>query len=369
MIRFGFYTPTIALSSDLPDISILTDHDAVDFRLVANGERLLEGRYYANDGYVVVSDISSIIEHFMAGNTDGNFCEIHIEAFVGEDEADYNDSVVTVLYCDKTTGLTDPTDWLSENFLTLTRSRRLAPHSFINLSWYAVENESIMLRVYATYLDDDGRRRTYQYAYSGNGQVAHISGIMSEVILLSSIVDTIRECTDAKNPVLQSVTVRCTKRSATFFIDPALDGIVPFYYLNCFGVPEHISMPRTTTTKIKSDRSVALLGKTAEFYDISHSKEYEVESGPLTADECLQVEQMMTSPAVKIPFGPNMSVYENDFDAMLPILITDFTCEFSDTDEKLNKIKFTWRHSANRPLMDAPLTAGIFDDKFNPTYS
>ena len=133
MIRFGFYTPTIVLSSDLPDISIFTDHDAVDFRLVANGERLLEGRYYANDGYVVVSDISSIIEHFMAGNTDGNFCEIHIEAFVGEDEADYTYSVVTVLYCDKTTGLTDPTDWLRENFLPLTRSRRLAPHSFINL--------------------------------------------------------------------------------------------------------------------------------------------------------------------------------------------------------------------------------------------
>lgn len=53
-----------------------------------------------------------------------------------------------------------------------------------------------------------------------------------------------------------------------------------------------------------------------------------------------------------------MSVYENDFDAMLKILITDYTCEFSDTDEKLNKVKFTWRHSASRPLMDAPLTAG-----------
>ena len=79
MIRFAFYTPPIALSSDLPDITILTDHEAVDFRLVANGDRLLEGRYYANDGYVVVSDISSIIEHYMAGNTDGNLCEIHME--------------------------------------------------------------------------------------------------------------------------------------------------------------------------------------------------------------------------------------------------------------------------------------------------
>lgn len=39
------------------------------------------------------------------------------------------------------------------------------------------------------------------------------------------------------------------------------------------------------------------------------------------------------------------------------------------TDEKLNKVKFTWRYSANRPLMDSPFTPGIFDNKFNPTYT
>ena len=95
---------------------------------------------------------------------------------------------------------------------------------------------------------------------------------------------------------------------------------LPFFYLNCFGVAEQLPLQRTTTEKVKSDRSVALLGKISKFYDITHSKEYEVESGPLTADECLQVEQMLTSPSVKIPFGPNTSVYETDFDAMLPIL-------------------------------------------------
>lgn len=55
-------------------------------------------------------------------------------------------------------------------------------------------------------------------------------------------------------------------------------------------------MPRTTTEKVKSDRSVTLLGKTFEFYDITHSKEYEVVGGTRTADECLQVEQMLTRP-------------------------------------------------------------------------
>lgn len=131
--------------------------------------------------------------------------------------------------------------------------------------------------------------RTYQYPHSGNGQIAHINGMMTEYVVLNTVVDKIRDRTKVENPVLQSVTVRCTNRSATFFIDPDLAGIVSIYYLNCFEVPEHILciMPRTTTEKVKSDRSVALLGKISEFYDNTHSKEYEVESGPLIADECL----------------------------------------------------------------------------------
>lgn len=40
MIRFGFYTPAVVLSSDLPDITIFTDHEFVDFRLLAGGNPL-----------------------------------------------------------------------------------------------------------------------------------------------------------------------------------------------------------------------------------------------------------------------------------------------------------------------------------------
>ena len=58
MIRFGFYTPAVVLSSDLPDITIFTDHEFVDFRLLAGGNPLLQGRYYALNDTTVVSDIS-----------------------------------------------------------------------------------------------------------------------------------------------------------------------------------------------------------------------------------------------------------------------------------------------------------------------
>lgn len=369
MNTFGFYTPSVVLSSDLPDVIIFTSHEAVDFCMSSNGYVLLQGRYYAIDGKAIVTDITSIIEHFLAGNTDNNLCDIRLEAYVGGDETDYIETTFRVLYCDKATGLSDPLLWLRENFLTLTRSRRLAPSSFINLSWYTTEREGISFRVFCTFFDDKGQRGTYSYVHSGNGLIAHINGLMTECVMLSDVRQRVMTSLKLESVTLQSVTVRCGNRSASYFIDPALAAVVPFYYLNCFGVPEHIALPRTTTEKTKSDRSIAYVGNTSQFYDISHSKEYEVETGGLSRDECLQVEQMLTSPSVRLPWGPDVSIYEVDFDALPTVLISDYTSEISDSDEKLNTVKFTWRFTDNRPKVNPPYSPGIFNNKFNPVFT
>ena len=356
-------------ASDLPDVGIFTDHDFVDFRLSCSGATLLEGRYYAENNSVVVSDIASLVVHFLSAISEVNVSELHIEAYVGEEKADYTELTCNVLYCDRSTGLVIPDQWLQENFLSLTRSRRIAPDDFINLSWYTTEREGIAFMVYCTFINDNGRRDTYQYVHSGNGMIAHINGIMTEVLLLRDVVERIKTKKKIDSLTLQCVTVRCGERSATFFVDPALSRIVPFYYLNCFGVPEHIALPRTTTEKIKSDRSIASLGTHSQFYDISHSKEYEVETGGLSRDECVQVEQMLTSPSVRIPWGRDVSVFEMDFDALLSILISDYTSEISDSDEKLNSVKFTWRFAHNRPKVEPPYSPGIFNKNFNPVFT
>jgi hypothetical protein len=70
-----------------------------------------------------------------------------------------------------------------------------------------------------------------------------------------------------------------------------------------------------------------------------------------------------------VPLLPDVALYDTDFDAIIPILITDFTSELSDTDEKLNSVKFTCRFAENRPKVAVPESPGIFNDKFNPTLS
>ncbi|MDE7033312.1 MAG: hypothetical protein K2O79_08925, partial [Muribaculaceae bacterium] len=66
---------------------------------------------------------------------------------------------------------------------------------------------------------------------------------------------------------------------------------------------------------------------------------------------------------------PDVALYDTDFDALIPIIITDFTSELSDTDEKLNSVKFTWRFAENHPKVAVPESTGIFNEKYNPTFS
>lgn len=51
------------------------------------------------------------------------------------------------------------------------------------------------------------------------------------------------------------------------------------------------------------------------------------------------------------------------------VLITDSTCEVQRGDDKLNSVKFTWRFAENRPKVAVPESPGIFNDKYNPTFS
>ena len=368
MIRIGFYTPTVMLSADLPDVSIFTDQDFVDFRLTSGGMVLLDERYYTYNGSATVADIASLIEQYMAGNPDLNFSEFIIEASAPDGSAASHS--FRVIYCDRALGLYDPSQWLLENFLTLSAYRRIAPDTFFELQWFATDREPIAFFIYATYLDPEGNTATYRYVLSGNGMIQHGDGINREFVLLADVRAKIQAATKASTPpTLLSVTARCGERSLTLFVDPALADTLPFHYTNCFNVVEQLILPHATTHKIKADRSIATLGKSARFYNVTTAKEYEVQSAPLTSDECLQVEQMLTSPVVRIPWGTDSNLAETDFDAMLPILITDFTSELSDTDDKPNSVKFTWRFKDTRPKFNARYSPGIFDTHFQPPFA
>lgn len=54
--------------------------------------------------------------------------------------------------------------------------------------------------------------------------------------------------------------------------------------------------------KIKKEHAIVRLGNEAQLYDVTLSKEYEMQTNPLTSDEYEQMEQMLTSNLVHILF-------------------------------------------------------------------
>lgn len=366
MIRIGYYTPGLVLSSDLPDIQIFTDHDFVDVRLLQGNSELLSGRYYANNGTVTVCNIPSLVEQALSGDTEFNTGQFTIEAYFDDEEAD--PVSFNAMFCNRATGLYDPARWLTQNFLTTVRSHRIAPDGNLQLSWYTTAKEGIVLFVLISYLDDNGNRQVYRWLHSGNGQIAHVDGIRTVYLSVDELVAAIKEKCKVSNPTLLSFTVQRGDRMATYFIDPALTDAPVFHFANCFHLVEQLPLSGVTTSKIKADRSVATLGKSSRFYDVTVSKEYEMQTAPLTSDECELIEQMLTSDEVRLPYGEGAK-YETDFYAMMPILITDFNSEISDGNDKLNSVKFTWRFANNLPQISMPETPGIFNDKFNPIFS
>lgn len=164
---------------------------------------------------------------------------------------------------------------------------------------------------------------------------------------------------------LVSFTVRCDNRAVTFFVDNSLRGQRCFFFRNAFNAPDLLYFQAVTTAKSSNDRSLAVLTDRSEFYDNAPKQEFEVQSAALTTDECALAEQLFSADDVHVTYESQPD--DADFDALRPILITDFTCELADLPEKPNSVKFTWRY--DRVTLVNPVADNIFTEPYNFTFS
>ncbi|MBD5176748.1 MAG: hypothetical protein HDT05_04950 [Bacteroidales bacterium] len=130
---------------------------------------------------------------------------------------------------------------------------------------------------------------------------------------------------------------------------------------------DFITLPLQTTPINVVGRSTAVVNCTSQFYDWSVEKTYEAEAGPLTSDEAERIDQLLNSYNVfRIePAGTNPS----DPYILVPILITDSTCEVHNYEDNLNSVKFTWRYADNRPCVRLSASPGIFTSPYNIVFS
>lgn len=139
-----------------------------------------------------------------------------------------------------------------------------------------------------------------------------------------------------------------------------------FRYRNLFNVPEYVDVVGKLKRKTVVDRDTAICGGKSRHYNQVINRTFEVETGALTADQALTLEQMFCSYEVEL--CGTVDDYR--------ILVTDHTCEVDNDDENLVTMKFSFRMEGDRPMfLDsemASLVPGhthIFTHEFTADFS
>lgn len=139
-----------------------------------------------------------------------------------------------------------------------------------------------------------------------------------------------------------------------------------FRFRNLFNVPEFVDVVGKLKRKTSVDRDTAICGGKSRHYNQVINRTFEVETGALTPDQALTLEQLFCSHEVEL--CGSVDDYR--------ILITDHTCEVDNDDENLVTMKFSFRMEGARPvLLDsemAMLVPGhthIFTHEFTADFS
>ena len=364
------------LSCHIGTISILTDKEYIDVNIsTSQTGNLLSERYYATDGKVMLYDLRSLVEQAMRPSGLA-VMQLYFEAYVNipdDHSDDYDRGGFKCIYCDRDIDIYDFEPLLRSHFLTAAASRRVAPESFMFLPFFAYFGELVNYEIFVDYVlkgtgdEERGTRTAGHCSFKGPLQQTSASsdGVWTHTIFCKEIQRQAEDMVGAEIE-LTAFTVRVGDRAASFFIDKSLSGTRPFYFRNCFNVPDNLFVPAVTSAKTKVDRSLAVLGSVSQFYDATCEQTYEVQSAGLTADECSLAEQMFCSDDVRTPY--ESAPDDGDFDALRPVLITDSTSEIADDPEKPNTVKFAWRYTENRIAQRNPLGVGIFTEPYDYTF-
>jgi len=139
-----------------------------------------------------------------------------------------------------------------------------------------------------------------------------------------------------------------------------------FRFRNLFNAPEYLDVVGKVKRKTVVDRDTAICGGRSRQYNQVINRTYEVETGPLTPDQALSLEQLISS------YDVMLIASADDYD----IIITDHSCEVDNDDASLVTMKFTFRLATDRPAlldseMDAlvPSLSQIFSQEFTAEFA
>ena len=345
--------PIFVFSSQIGDIELSTDQAKIEIVVEVGTTKMFKTMLYAYNGKVTLVNIGEVLENYMRAN--GKVFTAFTVYYNTAEGAYIGSFNLNTQYCSLNlninTGL-----FGSYNFLTTLTAKRV-PRNSIDYIWLLHGQDSGEVKAHCVYEQENGE--VANKTVTMRRLITDDLGVTQIIINQSQLLMLLRSGGASVSKLL-SFAIEFNNRYFTYYVtDKEAD--VSFVFKNCFNVDEIAYFNAITTTITKVNRSTAVVGGRHLFYDQFVDKTYEVESAPLTSDEAYWVEQLLMSHSVRL----------ND-SSLLDVIITDSTCEISDNDEQLNKVKFTWQFAMKTPHLMKSFredTNGIFTEPYNQTFN
>lgn len=257
--------------------------------------------------------------------------------------------------------------FLKRNFLSTRKSKKLALNASERLTYIVADGESPSFILRITYVTTTGAVRTGTTTMT-DITVSSEAGkaICGEYDFDYPIAEFYAGDFDDYGGKVLAMSIQLGERYySLYFIE--FPYTMTLMFLNAFNAFETAHIVGETTTKSKTESSLAVGLNQSYQYDMKIEKTYETETAALTEQELKWFDQILSSRYVRLVDFSNGE--ENPLADGVVILITDSTCEVNDGDGELQRVKFTWQFMDNAPDLGigyVPVdTTDIFTDEYD----
>lgn len=335
MLTINTQFDSVYLTTLLPEeLEISTNNSSVDVRISVGPVLAYESTLYPYNGKVVVSELRSIVEAGMKSAGYGVQL-LNIEVSSPEEQGTTLVDDIMVVYATYKVQ-EESSDFLSENFLMSDKSVLLSQRDTTKLYYYHDGSVQEQISAEINYIPMTGTSRVYTYNWNG-GNTSHSASenhLRSVTVGFVPLMRQLLQATGIAGKVVSAV-YHIGARAFTMYFTNELP-VETFSFINAFGCRETASVFGKETLKTKTEHSEAVLKGKSQYYDEQTKVTHEIETAPMTYNQAVAMNQLLTSPEVK-------RVVSNLIEE--PVLISDLSSEISSSDKDEIKLKFSWRYA------------------------
>lgn len=334
----------IFLSSALPDLSWSTDAEDLHVRLYFQSpeQTLIDTTLTAINGTVSLYETRELVERYMRHNGITRLYPLTVQHF--ENSSWHSVASMTVIFCEKTMVLPGSVSQFLEQHFLSTRSAKTLPtdiNAVEQLYFIQPEGTPPNPALHVTYINDQGEVATGDIALA-----ADYNASLTNLFVCEFSVASIMAAVAAAASVI-AVTVTVGNRHMEYY-RPARRDHVAFKFRNAFNVFESAYLCAVVSRKTEDGRKIAHVAGGLAVYDRKPVTEYEVQTSPLSFEQASWIDQLITSPDVRLLDDT-------------PLIITDGEAVCHNDNGQMNSAKFSYKESDERHSVSClPQGANVF---------